>query len=214
MNKKCIGNCDEISKNTGQKKIFNPISIFFHDIQEVNKSIETNKLTEKTKRYCPTGYYLKEKENESIKLIKKCDNNEKEPTASELQNYSEIHPIFFSPEDILNFYNIYDYYNLEKWITDNINKDTNSLIRLVNMWIMSNENNLSDISKKIFKLYRTIILHKHPKDIKNTDKHLQKFIDEWISDLDKNSDKYYRFNIFIDFKVYLKNKFSSSTQNS
>lgn len=121
-------------------------------------------------------------------------------TEQEIQKYIALPYLNLNYHSIVNFYEIYDIDSFNNLIDLKINAKNpiDNIIRIINVWIKYNFNDLKKYNNYILNLFKKIN-EKYWNKKYDEDK-LKKFIDTWINN--KNIDDF-EFNIFDDILKFI-----------
>lgn len=154
----------------------------------------------KKDKHCATNTLQKFAERN---FLTPCDKDIKKEDLIKSMLYPSIN---ITSKDIIEIYNVNNIDSLKTWIDKNINKDFETINRVLNSWIIHNLSNLKYFNNALIDLIEQI-LKVHFKDIKKNiiDKELSKFVDYWVKKVDIEN---FDLNLIIDFKNYLNKKYN------
>lgn len=120
----------------------------------------------------------------------------------EIQKYMSLPFLNLNYEIILNYYGINNIDNLNNLINLKINKNhpPQNIIRIINMWIKNNLQDLKNYNEYIYFLFKKF--NDNYYNLKHDKNNIIQFIDKWLKSKNIND---FEFNLFNDIYVFIKN---------
>lgn len=172
-------------------KTYKKGDLYLHPLTLVVKKVEKDKIT-------PTETYFDPIKKQYRTVIEKDNLNFSD---YEIQKYMSLPYLNLNYEIILDYYDIgnIDKFNNIVNLKINNNNPPKNIIRIINMWIKSNFNDLKKYNDYIYSLFKKIN-DKYYK-LEHSSDNVKKYIDKWLNSKDVNE---FEFNLFDDIFNFIK----------